>query len=119
MLGAANIAFLLRDDRNFNKSASPVKFAEYIASGLAVMGSPNTGDVSNSIEKNKLGILVSPKDLDRKYGELLEFIKSYTGKKHSCSARARQLAIDNYDWQSHRDELIKIYGVPKSLDGEG
>ena len=85
MLCIADIAFFLRDDRDLNKAASPVKFAEYIASGLAVIGSPNTGDTSNQITESKLGMLISPDDLYDQYDQLLEFIRSFNNDKKSYS----------------------------------
>ena len=118
MLCIADVAFLLRDDRDLNKAASPVKFAEYIASGLAVIGSPNTGDTSNHIEENKLGMLISPNDLYDKYDQLLAFIKSFKDDKKSYSVRSKNLAENNYDWQSHRETFIEIYGLPNLIDGE-
>ncbi len=118
MLCIADIAFLLRDDRDLNKAASPVKFAEYIASGLAVIGSPNTGDTSYQIERDNIGILMSPDNLDENYGELLELIKSFSANKKLFFERAKKLAKNNYDWQAHRDKFIEIYGLPSSLKGE-
>ena len=70
VLCVADIAFLLRDDRDLNRVASPVKFAEYIASGLAVIGSPNTGDTSKLIEENDRYFDIS-NDLYGKYDQLL------------------------------------------------
>lgn len=118
-LCVADVAFLLRDDRDLNKAASPVKFAEYIASGLAVIGSPNTGDTSSHIEENKLGMLISPNDLYGKYDQLLAFIKSFKDDKKLYSVRSKNLAENNYDWQSHRETFIEIYGLPNLIDGEG
>ena len=100
VLCVADIAFLLRDDRDLNRVASPVKFAEYIASGLAVIGSPNTGDTSKLIEENAIGILISPNDLYGKYDQLLEFIKSIKDNRKLYSETCRKLAKRDYDWDS-------------------
>ena len=118
ILHLADIAFLLRDDRTLNKAASPVKFAEYIASGLAVIGSPSIGDVSSHIRENNLGMLISPSNLDEAYNDLLEFIKSFRVNKKSYGDRSKAFAKNNYDWQCHREKFIKIYGLPPVLEGE-
>ena len=115
MLCIADIAFFLRDDRDLNKAASPVKFAEYIASGLAVIGSPNTGDTSNHIKESNLGMLISPDDLDDQYDQLLEFIESFKTNKKSYSERSTKLAKSDYDWQSYQENFIKMYGLPNTV----
>lgn len=112
VLCIADIAFLLRDDRDLNRVASPVKFAEYIASGLAVVGSPNIGDVSGDIEYNMLGLLISPSDIYEKYDDLLELIKSFRSKKSTYAARAKSIARRKYDWQSHLETYTEMYGAP-------
>ena len=119
MLGIADLAFLLRDDRNLNKAASPVKFAEYIASGAAVIGSPNTGDTSKHILDNNIGLLISPSDLDKKYNDLLNFINLFRSEKKSISMRSTNLAVKYYDWKSYKKTFNEIYGLPNSLSNKG
>lgn len=119
MLGIADLAFLLRDDRNLNKAASPVKFAEYIASGSAVIGSPNTGDTSKHILDNNIGLLMSPSDLDKKYNDLLNFINLLKSEKKSISMRSTNLAVKYYDWKSYKKTFNQIYGLPNSLSNKG
>ena len=118
MLHVADIAFLLRDDRILNKVASPVKFAEYISSGLAVVGSPNTGDISSHIVERNIGMLVSPSDLFARYDQLLEFITSFNKHKKGYSLRSKQLANNTYEWQSYRENFIEMYGMPNSSCGK-
>ena len=117
MLCIADIAFFLRDDRDLNKASSPVKFAEYIASGLAVVGSPSTGDTSNQIKENNLGMLISTDDLYDQYDELFEFIKVFKVNKKSYFERCTKLAKSDYDWKSHRENFSKIYGLPNPVNG--
>ena len=119
MLSIADMAFLLRDDRNLNKAASPVKFAEYIASGAAVIGSPDTGDTSKHILDSNIGLLISPSDLDYKYNDLLNFISLLRSEKKSISKRSINLAIKYYDWKSYKKTFHQIYGLPKSLGNKG
>ena len=63
-------------------------------------------------------MLVSPNDLYDKYDQLLAFIKSFKDDKKSYSVRSKNLAENNYDWQSHRETFIEIYGLPNLIDGE-
>ena len=112
MLGIADIAFLLRDDRDLNKVASPVKFAEYIASGLSVIGSPCIGDISKQISENNIGILISPSTIDEQYNELSDYVSSFHFIKNTSTKRSKDLAKDNYDWKSYKTTFNSIYGKP-------
>ncbi|RZM07740.1 MAG: hypothetical protein EOO88_51290 [Pedobacter sp.] len=58
ILKQTDVGFMLRDARSLNNAASPVKFPEYLASGLAVAASPGTGDASNLILSAGLGVLI-------------------------------------------------------------
>lgn len=112
MLSVASVGFMLRDSRELNNAASPVKFAEYLASGLAVVASPGTGDVSRHVEEYGVGILVDPADLDggeRKVRALLGNIRSGSG---DFRARAKSLASSKYDWSAYRDAYRRLYGAP-------
>lgn len=114
LLGIADIAFLLRDERNLNKVASPVKFAEYIASGLSVISSPNLGDVSKQIIDNEIGLLVSTKTLGLEHQKILDFVSSFNSKKSHYSQRSKDLAQKRYNWQSYKNIYFDIYGYPMS-----
>lgn len=57
-LAAADYGILIRDENTTNFVASPVKFAEYLKAGLKVLISPNLGDFSDLVVKEKLGIIV-------------------------------------------------------------
>lgn len=61
-LCAADVALLLRRRSLVNSVASPVKFAEYLASGLPVITSPFIGDYSAMVRDQQLGVLVDPDD---------------------------------------------------------
>ena len=54
-LMACDYGVLIRDDSITNKVASPVKFAEYLFSGLNVIVSNNIGDISEFVKQNKCG----------------------------------------------------------------
>ena len=54
--------FLLRGNHILNKVASPVKFYEYISTGLRVISTKYVGDYSDLIQTNNLGVIV---DIDQ------------------------------------------------------
>jgi glycosyltransferase involved in cell wall biosynthesis len=113
-LAAGDIGFMLRDARELNRVASPVKFAEYLAAGLAVVASPGTGDASELIERRQLGTLVDPAQLERDETRVRHLLQALRGEREAMRQRARALAAEHYDWQAHREAFRRLYGSPHS-----
>jgi glycosyltransferase involved in cell wall biosynthesis len=59
-LPAADFGFLLRKRGLINRVASPVKFPEYLASGLPVVIGPEVGDYTALVNAHRLGTVVDP-----------------------------------------------------------
>jgi glycosyltransferase involved in cell wall biosynthesis len=60
--------FLLRENSIINKTASPVKFLEYISNGVIPIMSENIGDYSTLVKKKNLGIILNKNNnFDYKY----------------------------------------------------
>lgn len=57
-LSNCDYGILIREDKVTNRVASPVKFAEYLNAGLKVLISPNIGDFSEFVNRNKCGVIV-------------------------------------------------------------
>jgi hypothetical protein len=112
ILSLANIGFMLRDSRNLNNAASPVKFPEYLASGLAVAASPGTGDASGLIIAHQLGVLIDPLDLEAGTNQLNNFLINLVSNGQEVVAKKSQMiAKEYYDWSSFKELLLKLYSV--------
>ena len=112
ILSLANVGFMLRDSRSLNNAASPVKFPEYLASGLAVAASPGTGDASGLIEANQIGVLIDPLDLEGGKKVLNDFLtKLEFGGPENIAGNTRMIAKRYYDWSSFKEILLKLYSV--------
>jgi glycosyltransferase involved in cell wall biosynthesis len=109
---AADIGFLLREDRELNATASPVKFAEYLAAGLAVVSSPGVGDLSDRIIKRNLGVLVKPLRQSPEVPKLASFIRSFEKDRPAFRNRALLAAREKYSWEAYRDTYQKLYAQP-------
>ena len=109
-LSAADIGFMMRDGRELNQAASPVKFAEYVAAGLSIVGSPKTGDASRYITERNIGVLVDPKNIDEGYDRIRDLIQSITSSRQEYRERSLQLARDKYDWDAYASIFRKMYG---------
>lgn len=112
-LAAADVGFMLRDSRELNRVASPVKFAEYLAAGLAVVASPGTGDASELILQRRLGALVDPARLDEGERHIRALLTMLRAERDQQRSRARALAAECYDWHAHRGAFQRLYGVPQ------
>jgi hypothetical protein len=114
ILSLANIGFMLRDSRSLNNAASPVKFPEYLASGLAVAASPGTGDASGLIISNQVGVLIDPLDLATGSNLLNDFlINLELNGQENISTKTRMIAKKYYDWSSFKGLLMELYSVNK------
>ena len=102
-LSAGDIGFLLRAQHQLNHVASPIKFGEYLATGLSVISTPGIGDVSTTIERHNLGRIVHPYDVDRASATSLELVRSLRDptKRIEAANRAREIARDRYDWAAY------------------
>ena len=109
VLSCADIGFLLRDSRELNKAASPVKFAEYIASGLAIVTSPTIGDLSGYVTESSVGVLIKPLVDSRDISLVCEFIDAVRKDRDLYRKRSYALAKEKYDWSSYRDVYNKWY----------
>jgi hypothetical protein len=62
VLSVCDYGLIIRESSVTNRVSSPVKFAEYIASGLPVLISPEIGDYSEFVSKNWCGEVVAELD---------------------------------------------------------
>ncbi|MEQ9231251.1 MAG: hypothetical protein RIF46_11265 [Cyclobacteriaceae bacterium] len=88
-----DFGFLSREESVTNRVASPVKFAEFICSGLKVLISSSIGDYSEMVAKHDLGLIIGAqtKELSRPTVEDRQRIIAF-GRAHlSLSAYTSQL----------------------------
>lgn len=114
-LAATDIGFLLREEHPLNAVASPVKFGEYLATGLAVVTSPGLGDVSRIVCERDLGVLVRPKDREHAVIACSGLIERVRHNRDGFRQRALQaVREERWDWQAHMDVWRELLGRPVS-----
>ncbi|HEV8442341.1 MAG TPA: glycosyltransferase, partial [Steroidobacteraceae bacterium] len=113
-LAAADIGFMLRDARELNRVASPVKFPEYLGAGLAVVGSPHTGDASDYIAEFDVGALADPGNLDQAVAAVRVLIARWRTDRNGFRQRGPALVAQRYDWRAYRDTFRAHYGKPRA-----
>jgi glycosyltransferase involved in cell wall biosynthesis len=99
-LNAADIAVLLRETHIVNKVAAPVKFGEYICSGLPVIASPGIGDTEAQIQNHEIGLIYDNTE------KLIENLPNLSKKNRS---KISQIGKELYglDWYSKK--IFEIY----------
>jgi glycosyltransferase involved in cell wall biosynthesis len=101
-LAASDVGFLLRKDHPLNHVAFPIKYAEYLAAGLAVVTSQGLGDVSQMVAERNLGILVSPDDYIAAGNECRSFLATVRADREGFQVRAQRAVVEEgLDWDSH------------------
>lgn len=101
-LAAADVGFLLRQEHPLNRVASPVKFGEYLSSGLAIVTSPGIGDISRIVEEHDLGVLVRPEDTGGAAAACARLVERVRGEREAFRRRALEaVARERWDWKEH------------------
>jgi len=120
-LMAADIGFMLRIAHPLNMVASPVKFAEYLSAGLAVLTSPGLGDVSSLVTDRALGALADPNDHASIVDECLKLMEAIRSDPSAVRNRSIDAARETLDWKVYLHtwrDLLKI-SDPARVPNEG
>jgi hypothetical protein len=117
MLATGTIGCMLRGTQELNRAASPVKFAEFLAAGLAMVASPRTGDASDRVTRLAIGVLVDPERLDDGETQVLQCeARNYPA---GLAARCRAAARAHYDWAPYEPVYRMMYDVRQGAPAEG
>ena len=108
---AADVGLLLRDNSVVNQVASPVKFAEYLASGVPVLISSQVGDYSTLVEQHAVGMVVDALDAgESRLPQVLKWLEQLPHDRQAIQQRCVAIAESQLDWTQTlpvRMELIQ------------
>ena len=102
-LQVADAAIILRKDEMVNNVSSPVKIAEYLASGLGVIVSPWVGDVKRILGETNCALLY------RENTPIQSVIKFIYGINDECRAVSRSIVSENYTYEGNRNMILKMF----------
>lgn len=110
-LAACDVGLLIRDEHIVNQVASPVKFAEYLASGLPVLLTGNIGDYSECVRRDGLGYVLDQSGLgeSRLPPGAAHFLAYYRGAPERVRRGCRRFAELNLAWTGHLATLLATY----------
>jgi len=101
----ADICVACFEENDITKCKSPLKIAEYMAMGKAIVAS-DTGEVRNMV--GGVGILVKPGDAISLAQEILRLIDDKS-LRYNLGKLARQRAEEKYNWETTASSLISAY----------
>jgi glycosyltransferase involved in cell wall biosynthesis len=107
---AADVALLLREDTSTNQVASPVKFAEYLRSGLPVILTPYIGDFGRLAAEEDVGAAVEfpirPDEVVRAARTIRDRLAADGDayRRHCSEVAARRLS-----WDGQLEQLLDLY----------
>lgn len=108
-LNSADVGLILRHNTTLNNVASPIKLAEYMACGLAVIATNGIGDYSSIIEDEKVGILLDEDLSDHAIKKIAEFLLN-RNKINRYSRNALREA-KQFSWNEVKNVLKNIYMI--------
>lgn len=113
-LMAGDMGILIREDHPLNEVACPTKFAEYLMCGLPVLTTAGLGDVSELVEREKLGIVM--KGLEDPM-VLEETLVGFLQEAASCDRKARTAHIgrEHFAWDRYASVFCEIYEKASSI----
>jgi hypothetical protein len=107
VISNCHIGFCLTKKTFLTSVCLPVKFGEYIAGNLSVIGNKGIGDIDKIVNKFKAGLIFSePECNDRNYAEVKVLIEKLESKKESEYCNEDLLFLD---WDLVTDEIYNVY----------
>jgi len=97
-MNAADVGLALLRPSFARRSASPAKFAEYLAAGLPVVVTADIGDLDTDIDENRVGVRLRDFDRDACLATWREL--EQLRRDPELGARCRDLSRARYDLQT-------------------
>ena len=114
LVPAMDAGLLIRRRSSVNAVASPVKFGEYLASGVPVITTPWVGDFSAAVDAFGLGAVC---DLSESSEQV---VADSIRRKHwnrELRADCRSFAVDHLSTQRQAEKFRRLYGLKEKPSG--
>ena len=103
-LSLAHFGIALIEPSLAKKVCAPIKFVEYLASGLPVVINQGIGDTETIINRYRVGVLYDHENVERNVTELLDLLAD-----REVSRRCRSVVEQRYALSLAVDRLSRIY----------
>jgi glycosyltransferase involved in cell wall biosynthesis len=108
-LAVGDLGLLVRESHPVNRVASPVKFAEYLVSGLPVLVSRGVGDCAAIVQRQRVGYILGNEP------PALQMIEEIRANRAALRARCRAVAARYFD----RERYVETYRRLLVTEGTG
>lgn len=109
-LQAGDLALIIREENEVNRVAFPVKFGEYVRSGIPVLNSI-TSDVGDLIKENGLGFIINDyreiKEIEKTACQVKEKLNYITSDHYKYIIS--NTAGEKITWDTYLDSIIEVY----------
>ncbi len=115
-LSAADLGLLPRERCVVNRVASPVKFAEYLASGTPVLMTPEIGDYSEACRQHGLGVVVDQDWGDQTILEQLGRSLADVLAGEDVVQRCIHYVKGHLTWEAAQPTVARLYGQVAEIE---
>ena len=112
-IAASDVVVACFEDNEITRCKSPLKIAEYMASGKAIVAS-DVGEVKNMA--GEACLLTKPGDANSLAKGILTLLKN-KNLRRSMGKQARKRAEKLYNWHVTSDNLLKAYSIALKQNG--
>lgn len=104
-----DIALLFRSNSIVHRVGSPMKFAEYLACGLPIIGNDGLGELCKVLEDNKVGAIVDFNNEAKTEKAINDLLNSLLNEREILRQRCIDLATKQFSYKRYLDTYIKLY----------
>ncbi len=109
LLSMGDIGLLFREDNVLNRYSCPTKFAEYLSAGLHVLASDTITDISEIIQKEKVGTIIrNMNDQDNVLYSLKQALVDIRNTEERRK-RSQKAAKEIFDWNLYIPTIKRHY----------
>jgi glycosyltransferase involved in cell wall biosynthesis len=111
LLARSDVGVLVRVPSVISRVASPVKFAEYLASGLPVVATAGIGECDGILKERGCGVSLDPSSPSSWEPILKDLVERIRADRETLRAAARRAAEEIFDWEQYLPLLLRAYGL--------
>jgi len=104
-----DIALLFRSNSIVHRVGSPMKFAEYLACGLPIIGNDGLGELCKVVEDNKVGAIVDFDKEAKNEKVINDLLNSILNERESLRQRCIDLAVEQFSYKRYLDTYLTLY----------
>ena len=109
LLSSGDAGLMLEADDINRAVCAPIKFSEYLAAGLAVIGSAGIGDTEEWIREGNTGIIIDPDNESDAARHVVTFLESEDFRSGAMRERCIAYAGAELDMQATLKQYDDIY----------